>query len=74
MEKSPKALEMIIFDNSDGTGTSDKTYEEILAAYENGSAIFGRIELENQSAVALSPMTYATDINMFIASGVDGSG
>lgn len=64
---------MTILDNGDGTGTSDKTYEEILAAYENGSAILGRIDTEETSCVILNLMSKEDEF-AFGVTGVDANG
>lgn len=69
----PKALYVTILDNGDGTGTSDKTYEEILAAYENGSAILGRIDAEETSCVILNLMSKEDEF-AFGVTGVDANG
>lgn len=38
-EETPKAFYVTVNDNGDMTGTTDKSYEEIMAAYEAGSPV-----------------------------------
>jgi hypothetical protein len=72
--KLPKAFCVTVLDNGDGTGEADKTFEEILAAYENGSAILGRIDTAGQTCVILNLMTYEMDFNAFGVTGIASDG
>lgn len=68
----PKALHVVIRDNGDGTGTSDKTLEEILAAHEKGSAIICRVDTDGAAGVIQNLMSINDDYAG--TSGVDVEG
>ena len=70
----PKALQVVFFDNGDGTGTADKEFSVIKAAYDNGSAITGRIDREGASGVIINSITYEEGIEAFAISGVSFDG
>lgn len=66
------ALEVIITDNGDGTGTADKTYEEMVSAHENSSVIFGRLDGNGIVALLQGFMTF--DGTAFGLTGLDFTG
>ena len=70
----PKALNVVIFDNGDGSGTADKTLAEIQAAHKNGSAILGRIDAAGQTGIVQNLMTLEEGVGARVSGlAADGS-
>ena len=71
-EEAPKAFYVTVADNGDGTGTMDKSYEEVNTAYESGSPVIVVVQAAQDDASTVYGSALCGDMNgMLTAQFVD---